>query len=59
MAKKLLEFDCPMCGNPLPRIDRKKVRCPWCKTLITPQGFKLKQEAEIYQFEREKADEES
>ncbi len=46
-AKKILEFDCPACGNPIPRTDNDRIRCPWCRTLIVPQGFKKQRPASI------------
>ena len=47
-GKKLLEFDCPACGNPIPRSDNEKMRCPWCRTLIVPQGYRKAREAKIF-----------
>lgn len=42
-------FNCPVCGNEIPCTDNKQIRCPWCKRLIIPRGYKTSQkEAEIF-----------
>lgn len=46
--KKIKEFNCPMCGNPLKENKVGKMRCPFCRTIIIPKFSKLKREESIY-----------
>lgn len=38
-------FECPVCGNDLPRSDKDKVKCKWCKSLIVPKGIRVRRDA--------------
>lgn len=46
--KKIREFQCPSCGNPLNESENARMRCPYCRTIIVPKSSKLKREEKIY-----------
>lgn len=50
--KKLKEFDCPSCGNPLQESRKSLIKCPYCETVIIPQYSTLKRKAAIYEKEK-------
>lgn len=45
---KSIEFDCPVCGNPLIMSDKDFIRCKYCNQIIIPKSKKLKRDADIY-----------
>lgn len=46
--KKIREFQCPSCGNPLTESENARMRCPYCRTIIVPKSSRLRREEKIY-----------
>ena len=46
--KKIREFQCPSCGNPLTESENARMRCPYCRTIIVPKSSRLRREEKVY-----------